>query len=328
MTTVGQIEKKTQARVVALFRERLCYDYLGDKTDLQNHNIELTLLREWLTKQGVSDTLINRALHELNKVATDTSKSLYDRNKEVYNLLRYGVKVQPGAGENRVTVWLIDWQHPENNHFAIAEEVTVKGADAKASTKRPDVVIYINGIALGVLELKRSTVSVAEGIRQNLDNQKKEFIQPFFSTMQWVMAGNDTEGLRYAHHRDAGEVLPALGGRERPLCARSRTCWIATCCRSAGKARLLELIHDFVVFDAGIKKLCRQNQYFGVKAAQDFIRRREGGIIWHTQGSGKSLTMVWLAKWIREHRHGCPGADHHRPHRAGRADREGLQGRQ
>ena len=108
------------------------------------------------------------------------------------------MKVQPEVGENHVTVWLIDWKHPENNHFAIAEEVTVKGADAKASTKRPDVVIYINGIALGVLELKRSTVSVAEGIRQNLDNQKKEFIQPFFSTMQWVMAGNDSEGLRYA----------------------------------------------------------------------------------------------------------------------------------
>jgi type I restriction enzyme R subunit len=69
-----------------------------------------------------------------------------------------------------------------------------------------------------------------------------------------------------------------------------------------GKARLLELIHDFVVFDAGIKKLARQNQYFGVKAAQEFVRHREGGIIWHTQGSGKSLTMLWLAKWIREHR--------------------------
>jgi len=66
------------------------------------------------------------------------------------------------------------------------------------------------------------------------------------------------------------------------------------------KSRLLELMHDYVVFDAGTKKLCRQNQYFGVKAAQDFIHRREGGIIWHTQGSGKSLTMVWLAKWIRE----------------------------
>ena len=308
MITVGQIEKKTQARVVALFRERLCYDYLGDRTDLDNRNIEEALLRGWLTKRGISETLINRALHELNKVATDTSKSLYDRNKEVYNLLRYGVKVQPGAGENRVTVWLIDWQHPENNHFAIAEEVTVKGADlanaAKASTKRPDVVIYINGIALAVLELKRSTVSVAEGIRQNLDNQKKEFIQPFFSTMQWVMAGNDTEGLRYAtietpekyYLRWVEDTGPYAG--ETNLLDRH----LLQVCR---KARLLELIHDFIVFDAGTKKLCRQNQYFGVKAAQDFIHHREGGIIWHTQGSGKSLTMVWLAKWIRENREGA-----------------------
>ena len=93
MTTVGQIEKRTQARVVALFRNRLNYDYLGDKTDLDNRNIEETLLRDWLVRQGVSDTLINRALHELNRVATDSSKSLYDRNKEVYDLLRYGVKV-------------------------------------------------------------------------------------------------------------------------------------------------------------------------------------------------------------------------------------------
>ncbi len=303
MTTVGQIEKRTQARVVALFRERLCYDYLGDRADLNNHNLELTLLRGWLTKQGVGDTLINRALHELNKVATDTSKSLYDRNKEVYGLLRYGVKVQPGAGENRVTVWLIDWKNPENNHFAIAEEVTIKGTDAKASTKRPDVVIYINGIALGVLELKRSTVSVAEGIRQNLDNQKKEFIQPFFSTMQWVMAGNDTEGLRYATIEtpekytlrwveDTGPYADEPNLLDRNL---------LQVCR---KSRLLELIHDYIVFDAGTKKLCRQNQYFGVKAAQAFIQRREGGIIWHTQGSGKSLTMVWLAKWIRENREG------------------------
>jgi len=84
---------------------------------------------------------------------------------------------------------------PEKNHFAIAEEVTVPGIDAKAHTKRPDVVLYVNGIALGVLELKRSTISVAEGIRQNLDNQKKVFVEHFFSTMQLVLAGNDTEGL-------------------------------------------------------------------------------------------------------------------------------------
>lgn len=308
MTSVGQIEKRTQARVVALFQERLGYDYLDDRSILDNRNIEEKLLRDWLIKQSVSGSLVNRALHELNKVATDTSKSLYDRNKAVYDLLRYGVKVQPGAGENYVTVWLIDWKHPENNHFAIAEEVTVKGTDpahaAKAGTKRPDVVIYVNGIALGVLELKRSTVSVAEGIRQNLDNQKKEFIQPFFSTMQWLMAGNDTEGLRYATIEmpekywlrwveDSGPYAGEPNLLDRHL--------LQVC----HKPRLLELIHDFIVFDAGTKKLCRQNQYFGVKAAQAFIRRREGGIIWHTQGSGKSLTMVWLAKWIRENREGA-----------------------
>ena len=96
-------------------------------------------------------------------------------------------------GEQNVTVWLIDWENPGNNDFGIAEEVTVRGENAK----RPDLVLYVNGIALGVLELKRSTVSVTEGIRQNLDSQKKEFIQPFFATVQLVMAGNDTEGLRY-----------------------------------------------------------------------------------------------------------------------------------
>ena len=303
MTTVGQIEKRTQARIVTLFRERLGYDYLGNQIDGDSRNIDTKLLTTWLNKQNVSDTLVGRALHELNRVASDTSKSIYDRNHEVYELLRYGVKVLPAMGENKVTVWLIDWKHTQNNHFAIAEEVTVKGANAKGS-KRPDVVIYINGIAIGVLELKRSTVSVAEGIRQNRDNQKKEFIQPFFSTMQWVMAGNDTEGLRYATIETAEKYYLRWVEDSGPHAAEPNLLdrHILQVC---GKARLLELMHDFVVFDAGTKKLCRQNQYFGVKAAQEFIRRREGGIIWHTQGSGKSLTMVWLAKWIRENVEGA-----------------------
>ena len=151
----------------------------------------------------------------------------------MYELLRYGVKVQPGTGENRVTVWLIDWKTPQNNQFAIAEEVTVRGAHlpntARASSKRPDVVIYVNGIALGVLELKRSTVSVAEGIRQNLDNQKKEFIQPFFSTLQWVMAGNDTEGLRYAAIETKEKYylrwVEADGAfAAEPICSTAKSC--------------------------------------------------------------------------------------------------------
>jgi type I restriction enzyme R subunit len=234
------------------------------------------------------------------KAAGNTSRSLYDRNRDVYGLLRYGVKVKADVGTLTETVWLIDWRHPERNRFAIAEEVTVTPTDPKAHGKRPDIVLYVNGIALGVLELKRSTVSVTEGVRQNLDNQKKEFIQPFFSTMQLVMAGNDTEGLRYAAIQTPEKynlTWKESGRDENPLDKALR--------QLCTKERFLELIHDFVVFDAGVKKICRHNQYFGVRAAEDFVRRREGGIIWHTQGSGKSLTMVWLAKWIREHVEGA-----------------------
>jgi len=297
-STVGQIERKTQDRVVRLFQHTLGYDYLGNWSDRPNsRNIEEPLLRAFLKKTKHSEELINRALFVLSREAGDTSKSLYDRNRAVYEMLRYGVKVKTGVSEQTQTVWLVDWKHPDQNHFALAEEVTVKAADAAAHDKRPDVVLYVNGIALGVLELKRSTISVAEGIRQNLDNQKKIFIEPFFSTMQLVMAGNDTEGMRYGSiqtpekyyltWKEEGEAENLLDRQLIQMC---------------GKVRFLELIHDFIAYDSGTKKLCRQNQYFGVKAAQEFLTRREGGIIWHTQGSGKSLTMVWLAKWLRENR--------------------------
>eukprot|EP01031_Cornospumella_fuschlensis_P007063 gene7063-8767_t len=138
----------TQQRVVKLFRTTLGFDYLGDWTDREgNRNIESKFLRAFLKdKQGYDDGLITRALHLLDKAAGDTSKSLYDCNKAVYELLRYGVKVKPDAGENTQTVWLIDWKHLERNHFAIAEEVTVPAPDPKAHEKRPDVVIYVNGI--------------------------------------------------------------------------------------------------------------------------------------------------------------------------------------
>ena len=298
MSTVGEREIRTQRRVVAFFQAALGYAYLGDWKDREgNSNVEKTLLTDWLTRQGHSNRIIAKVLFQLDKAAAlGGSKTLYDANREVYGLLRYGVKVQPDAGEQNETVWLIDWTNPGNNDFALTEEVTVAGQN----TKRPDLVLYVNGLALGVLELKRSTVSVTEGIRQNLDNQKKTFIQPFFTTVQLVMAGNDTEGLRYGvietrekywlRWKEA-EAHPAAG--DNPLLRE-----LGQLC---GKERLLEVVHDFVVFDAGVKKICRHNQYFGVRAAQARVQRHEGGIVWHTQGSGKSLSMVWLAKWIREH---------------------------
>ena len=298
MDTVGQKERATQNRVIRLFRQKLGYEYLGDWSErVSNANIEPKWLRIFLEKRSVAAPLIDRAIRELDRTAGDQGRTLYDRNREVYDLLRYGVKVRPDIGENTQTVWLIDWKNPENNHFAIAEEVAIAAPDGKAHGKRPDIVLYVNGIALGVLELKRSTVSVAEGIRQNRDNQKKLFIEPFFSTMQILMAGNDTEGLRYGcietkekYYLTWKEDAPEENPLDRALL------------QIGEKTRFLELIHDFIVFDGGIKKLCRPNQYFGVRAAQEHVRRGEGGIIWHTQGSGKSLTMVWLARWLRENR--------------------------
>jgi type I restriction enzyme R subunit len=296
MSKVGQIERTTQHRIKLLFQHSLGYDFLGNwEYREDNSNIEEKYLRAFLTKKGYSESLIGRALFQLNKEAGNLTNGLYACNKEVYNLLRYGIKVKPDVGENTETVWLIDWEHPENNHFAIAEEVAVPAPNPSAFEKRPDIVLCINGIALGVIELKSSTVSVSEGIRQNLDNQKREFIEPFFSTMQFVMAGSDSEGLRYGTIQTPEKYY--LSWKEFSIEENNLDRAILQLCE---KHRFLELIHDFIVFDAGTKKLCRHNQYFGVKAAQDRVHKRDGGIIWHTQGSGKSLTMVWLAKWILE----------------------------
>lgn len=312
MGQIGKKERETQDRVIALFRDVLKYDYLGNWEDRINSNVDEELLTAWLEKQGVDQNLINKALYEFTK-ATNSQGNLYYTNKDVYSLLRYGVTVQPEIGQNKTTVWLIDWKNPLNNHFAIAEEVTVVGQH----TKRPDIVLYVNGIALGVLELKRSSVSVTEGIRQNLDNQKDIFIKPFFTTMQFVLAGNDFEGISYGtvetkekyylkwkevneQYNKNDVYLLSITKPIRDLAAKFDYLLDKNIIEMLNKERFIELVRDFMVYDKGVKKICRPNQYFGVKASQDYVKRREGGIIWHTQGSGKSLTMVWLSKWIRE----------------------------
>jgi type I restriction enzyme R subunit len=296
MTDINEIERRAQNRVVSLIRDELHYEYGGNVQDRANTNIDESRLRAFLQdpiRQACSDALVAKVLHKLHQVANDKTKTLYDRNRSVYDLLKYGVNVLPEVGEQTVTIKLIDWANPLQNDFMVAEEVTVVGPRA---VKRPDVVLYVNGIALSVLELKRSTVSVSEGIRQNLDNQRPEFIEHFFSTIQWVMAGNDSQGLRYGTIETPEKYYLTWreDGDEESILDRA----ILQVCE---KTRLLEFIHDFIVFDAGIKKVCRHNQYFGVRASETAVANRAGGIIWHTQGSGKSLTMVWLAQWIREH---------------------------
>jgi len=127
---VGQPERVTQKRVIALFRDELGYRYLGDWTDREgNSNIEEGLLSDWLTRSGCAPAQISVALHKLRTEASNHSRTLYGNNQAVYNLLRYGVPVKVEAGRVTETVHLVDWKHPEKNDFAIAEEVTKKPKD-------------------------------------------------------------------------------------------------------------------------------------------------------------------------------------------------------
>jgi type I restriction enzyme R subunit len=292
MSTIAPPERVTQQRVIALFRDELKYDYLGDWHDRNNNRqIEDGLLSDWLTRRGCSQAQIGIVLHKLHTEADNPARTLYENNRAVYELLRYGVPVQTQAGQNHETVHLIDWAEPDANDFVIAEEVTLKGS----IERRPDLVLYVNGIAVAVIELKNSRVSIGDGIRQLLSNQLPAFNAWFFSSVQFVFAGNDSEGLQYGTIATPEKFFLKWKEDEADDSRYKLDKYLLKMCH---KDRLIELMRDFVLFDGGIKKVPRVHQYFGIKAAQQHAHERKGGIIWHTQGSGKSIVMVLLARWL------------------------------
>jgi len=309
MPKINEAERRTQERVLKLFQGELGYASYGNLRDKINSNIDADKLTAWLIGRGYSASLSAKAVFELQKTAGNLQQGLYKANQDVYSLLKYGAKVKGNPSEPEKTVYFIDWEHSQNNEFAVAEEVTIKDN----SERRPDLVVYINGIAVAVIELKKSTVSVSQGIRQNLSNQNEHFNKPFFTTIQFVMAGNTGEGLRYGtietpekYHLEwkndtintTAQPLDdvSIDINEKCTSLPDKLDWQLF--SMFQKRRFLDLIHNFVVFDKGVKKVCRHNQYFGTKKAQIKLGRKQGGIIWHTQGSGKTLTMVWLSKWI------------------------------
>lgn len=299
---IGDPERITQNRVIdILTTKEMGYTYIGYwKKRENNSNIEKEYVLKFLKKQGYSDELIRKAINHLESAAklgmgNTSDDKLYTANKNFYSLLRYGTSFKIEGSNVSQHVNYIDWDNIKNNDFYIAEEVTYVGSHEK----RPDVVIYVNGIALAVLELKSSIVDVAEGIRQNLTNQRSEITQ-FFTTVQFVMAGNESQGLRYGTTLTPEKYFLSWKEYNYDTKETKRIPFFEEIKALFNKERFLDMILNFVVFDCGKKKLCRPNQYFGVKCAQKFIQNNEGGIIWHTQGSGKSLSMVWLAKWIKE----------------------------
>lgn len=182
----------------------------------------------------------------LRREAGHHGRSLYANNQAVYGLLRYGVPVKTEAGQITETVHLIDWRAPEKNDFAIAEEVTLK----RVHERQPDIVLYLNGIAVGVLELKSSRVSIGDGIRQSLSNQWPEFNEWFFGTVQLILAGNDSEGLQYG---TIGTPEKCSLKWKEDKANNNRFKLDKYLLKLCQKHRLIELLRDFVLFNGGIK---------------------------------------------------------------------------
>ncbi len=293
MPQINPHEIATQKRIIQLF-QNLGYTYYGNWEERENNlNVEEEFLRKYLLEKGYSQSLINKAVSETLALAGTNAGNLYDRNRNFYALLRYGAKVKEEIGENFQTVQLIDWQNWEKNHFGIAEEVTIKGN----KTRRPDLVLYVNGIALSVIELKRGTVDIAESVRQNISNWRNTFNENFFTTVQFLFAGNNTQGLKYGTIGTSEKYYLNWKEDEDDNTGYKLDKYLRKLCN---KERFLDIMYTGIVFDGGVKKLPRPHQYLALKEAQKFAKNQEGGIIWHTQGSGKSILMVILAKWILE----------------------------
>lgn len=303
-------ERDVQNRIICLVcNVHEAYQYAGNLASTENKNIREDVLKAFLMdKQGLNNQQADETIRKFKSAAYCAgAEDLYNANKTAYNMLVSRTQVRREQGKLSTQTALIDWKNPLRNTFEIAEEVTVKRNIEDVKHRRPDLVVYVNGIALAVIELKRDDVSVSDAIRQNIRNQEDGEIAPFFSTVQLIMAGNGSQGLMYGvintpekfylkWKEPCGEPCPKSAYDEHKypnLLDRSVL-------QMLEPVRFLEFIHDCIIFDAGVKKVARPNQYFALKAAQERIKNKKGGIIWHSQGSGKSLTMAWLARWIME----------------------------
>ena len=242
-------------------------------------------------------------------------------NEAVYNMLTLGKAFEQSIDGDKksYTMRYIDWQHPENNVYHVTEEFAVTRVGSN-DTYRPDIVLFVNGIPLVVIECKRPDVKGAEdqAISQHLRNQKEDGIRSLYVYSALLLAIGNSFGSyattgsaaqfwckwheRFPNKTAEQDYLQRLnemvGDREVTL----QDEYLYNLCRPE---RLLELMYHFTIYDAGIKKLARYQQFFTVKETVERVKvieagHRNGGVVWHTQGSGKSLTMVMLAQKIAQ----------------------------
>lgn len=263
------------------------------------------------TVRKFSSTNINKAIEALDMPLTE---GLIKVNEKIYDeiILKKSLEefLEDGTKKN-FSLQYIDWENPKNNVFHFTQEFVVEKQDqsTKEKTKRPDIVLFVNGIPFCVIELKASSVSLKQGISQMIGNQKKENIPHLFKYVQLVLAGNTRE-VRYATTGTPAKFWAVWKEEERLdveslVTGRLATELDRTIISLLNLDRVLEIIREYTLFDNNIKKVARYQQYFGIKKTLERIQifdntgKRNGGLIWHTQGSGKSLTMVMLARALR-----------------------------
>ena len=317
-------EMTTSQRPAIEVLQKLGYKYISEEENknLRNNILTDVIFKDILAKKlneinsyeykgekyKFSASTIGQAIKDLNE---DLVTGLISTNEKIYDLLTLGKSYQENMvdGTKRsFDIKYIDFEHPENNDFYVTEEFSVLRMNGK-DYARPDIVLFVNGIPLAVIECKDASVPIIQAISQNIRNQKPDYIPQLFKFIQIVMAANKNE-TKYAicgtpdkfwstwneqYVEKQNELL------NKTVIGRQVTKQDRDIISLFEKERFLELIKDFIIFEAGTKKICRYQQYFAVKAMLERIKHdKKGGVVWHTQGSGKSITMVYITKKLME----------------------------